>query len=352
MKKNDDNNITIYDIARESGVSVSTVSRILNGTAQVRPEKRERVQEVIDKYNFQPNLLARSLVSKESKMIGCILPDITSDFFSSLFSEIEKNVYKLGYNLILCNTMNDSEIESSSLNALLEKQVDAIIFMGGRINSIRTRKKFVDEFKNVNKRGIPLVFINGDMKGVEAYRVNTDEIKGIEKLVDYIISLGHEKIGLLGGEKGITAYEIKLKAIKKALRKYKIELRDEWVIDAESCGSFSMESGVECAKKILKLQERPTVLIGINDFVTIGIISALKMNNLSVPDDISVVGFDNIKMSQFITPKLTTVNQNYQEIGEKVASILSRALKKEEVEVETMIHTDLIIRESCKAITA
>lgn len=337
----DENSITVYDIADEAGVSVSTVSRVLNNSAPVKEKTRARVIKVMDKYNFQPNALARSLSKKRTKTIGFILPDITNPFFSEVYVKAERAALDLGYSIFLSNTMNDSEVESIYLKTLVEKQVDGIIFMGGRVNETRTDVRFAEEMKVIMKK-TPIVMINGEMEGVDCYRVKTDEADGFRKGLNYLLSLGHKEIALVGGIKGITSTDIKLDIFGQYVESAQIATKEEWIIES----GYSIEGGYEAFKRLLSLVDLPTAIIAINDFIAIGIIKAAKEMGLQIPQEVSIIGFDNIYLTTIVLPAITTISHNYQELAAKAVHIIDGVNNNQVYEKEHFFDSELIIRES------
>lgn len=345
-----DRNITIYDIAKEAHVSPATVSRVLTGSANVSKAKKEKIEKLIEKYNFQPNALARGLINKETKTIGFILPDITNPFFSTVFLEAEKQALSMGYTMILCNSMNDNilnvtKTESLYLKTLSEKKVDGIIFMGGRINETRTNKEYAREVNEVLQK-IPIVMINGRMSGVDCVKVHTDEKEGIYNLVKYLYELGHRKIGFIGGVKGITAADDKINAFKKAIRHFGITCREEWIINCP----FSIEDGYAVTEQLLTQRELPTAVMAVNDFVAIGALRAAEARGLRVPDDLSITGFDGIYLTDIVKPRITTVSQNCAVLGATAIDIMISILKGKNYRKDIIIKSELLIKESCKAI--
>lgn len=337
--------VTIYDIAEEAKVSPSTVSRVLTGSARVHPETMKKVEKIIKKYNFRPNSLARSLLHKQSKMIGFVLPDINHPFFSTLVLKSEAHALKLGYTSFLCNSMDDADIESAYLQNLIDKQVDGIIFLGGRINSIEQTpqyNEYVEEMKQVMDR-VPLVLINGQMSGLDAHTIHTDEESGIDKLVELLVNHGHSKIGFLGGLETVTSTIVKRRAFSRALEKHGLSVNHEWIIT----GDFSIESGEVVAARLLDQKEKPTAVVCVNDFVAIGVIKMFSKFGLKVPEDISVTGFDDIYLAEHFPPGITTISQNYDLLGEVAVNILVDLIDGKKVEAETVIPTSLVIRSSC-----
>ncbi|MBU3110700.1 LacI family DNA-binding transcriptional regulator [Clostridium lacusfryxellense] len=333
--------ITIYDIAKEANVSPATVSRVLTGSAKVNEDKKQRVLEIIKIHNFQPNEVARSLFKKRSMMIGFILPDITNPFFSTIFLEAEKVALEFGYSMILCNSMDNSKVEALHVKTLSEKHVDAVIFMGHRVNAIKTIINYESDLQRLANK-IPVVIVNGKMTGVDCYKIVTDEEDGIIKLVDYLVGLGHMDIAILGGITNSTSTSIKHKAYIKALKKHGIKVDKTFMI----YDGFSIESGVKAMEKLLKGKKVPTAIIGINDLVAIGAIRAIKLVGLEVPKNISVTGFDGTYISELVSPQLTTVYQNYEDIGKEAVNTIINIIKKIETPKNKIIKTSLIVRES------
>lgn len=338
----DINKITVYDIADEAGVSVSTVSRVLNDSAPVRKKTRDRVTKVMEKYNFQPNALARSLSKKQTKTIGFILPDITNPFFSEVYVKAEKAALDLGFSMFLSNAMNDSEVESLHLKTLVEKQVDGIIFMGGRANDTKTDTKYAEEMKLIMKK-TPVVMINGEMDGVDCYKVKTDEAAGFMKGLEYLVSLGHREIALVGGINGITSTDIKLDTFKQNIDFLQIETRPEWII----VSGYSIEGGFEAVERLLLCDKLPTAVIAINDFVAIGVIKAAKAKGLKIPEEISVIGFDNIYLTTLVNPPVTTVSHNYEELAVQAVNIIDGLNNSQSYKKEHILDSKLIVRKSC-----
>ncbi|GAB2572059.1 LacI family DNA-binding transcriptional regulator [Gracilibacillus alcaliphilus] len=343
MKKN----TTIYDIANEAKVSPSTVSRVLTGNERVKPETKRRVLAVIEKHNFRPNSLARSLLYKRSKTIGIILPDINHPFFSTLVQKMETKALALGYTTFLCNTMNDYENESTYLQTLIDKRVDGILFLGGRINDVKSNKSYVEEMNKIMEQ-VPVVFVNGSMENVDAHVVRTDESDGIHKAIDLLWNFNHRKIAFIGGIKGVTSTEIKLDAFYNAMNKHQLDINMDWVMDE----GFDIESGEELAKSLLSLEERPTAIICVNDFIAIGVIRILNKFGIRVPEDVSVVGFDDSYLAQYFPPGITSVTQNYDFLGEKAVELLVELINGENPAKEWIIPTKLIVRDSCQVLNA
>ena len=341
--------MTIYDIAKEAGVSPATVSRVLTGNARVKEDKKEKILNIIKENDFKPNALARSLINKATKTIGFIVPDITNPFFSGVFLEAEKKALSLGYTMILCNSMNDNKmnrtgVESLYLDMLREKQVDGIVIMGGRANEKKSGRGQAEELKAIRQK-IPVVFINGAMSGVKSYHVAADEKSGMQELIKYLAALGHKRVGFIGGRKGITSTDIKHTAFLEAVKQGIFQSKEEWLITS----NFSVEDGYESMKKLLDCKELPTAVMAVNDFTAIGAINAAKDRGLRVPEDISVTGFDGIYMTEAVRPRITTVSQNYMELGAKAIEIIDKLTLGEKVKRKYTVDTMVLIKDSCSS---
>lgn len=333
--------ITIYDIADEAKVSVATVSRVLNGTAPVKVSTRAKIEALIQKYQFQPNAMARSLLSKETGIIGVILPDLTNPFFPEVFTGAELEAQESGHTFLLCNTMGVYTKETEYLNIMQEKRVDGIIFLGGRINLKDCEPHLVQEIVDHAKK-IPIVLVNGNMRNTELTRVVTDEYAGTVFAVRHLIELGHTQIGFIGGEGHMTTTSIKLRAFRKTLRDEGFQVNEDWIL----VDSFSMESGRQLMQKLLEMKERPTAVCCVNDFTAIGAIKTAGEYGLKVPDDISIVGFDDIPLAHHVIPELTTISQQANELGKTAVKVLRQMMNKGKVKKLTSLEPQLIIRQS------
>jgi len=333
--------VTVYDIAKEAKVSVATVSRVLNSTAPVRDSTRAKIEAIIQKYQFQPNAMARSLLKKETGIIGVILPDITNPFFPEVFSGAEQEGNESGHTFFLCNTIGFYDKESEFLNMMQEKRVDGILFMGGRINLKECDPSLVQEVVEHAQR-IPLVLVNGDLKNSDLTRVVVDEYAGTRLAVRHLIDLGHTRIGFIGGEHHMTTTSVKIRAFRKSLKEAGLPIREEWILP----DSFSVESGRAQMDRILDLSDRPTAVCCVNDFTAIGAIKTAVERGLHVPDDISIVGFDDIPLSHHVIPELTTISQQANDLGRTAVQVLRKLMQKEKVKKVTSLEPQLVIRQS------
>ncbi|MCR5218359.1 LacI family DNA-binding transcriptional regulator [Treponema sp.] len=340
MKKS----ITIVDIAKEAGVSVSTVSRVLTGKVKVNEEKRRIVQAVIDKYNFQPNAMARGLINSKSNLIGILTADIRNPYYSTLIVSCEQAATERGYNLLLCNSFSDRLNEFSLLDRLSQQKVDAMILIGGAPDEVETDKEYAEKI-NALLEETPVI-ITGNLNGTNCKRVNIDENRAMQLIMDYILSLdGIKSVAFAGGSRRYISNVTLRDCYKNMLEKKGLKYIPEFDVENER---YDEIGGREAMDKILSNGKVPDVVIAVNDFTAVGILKSIHEHNLRVPEDISVVSFDDTYIASLVTPQLTSVGYNYWEFGEKIISTAIKLIDKREVPEEIFIEPKLIIRNSCK----
>lgn len=331
--------VTIKDIAKLAGVSTTTVSKIINGKDNdISSATIERVSEIIGELHYSPNTIARSMVTKKTKTIGLIIPDVRNPFFTDLTRGAEDVANERGYSIFFCNTDDDLSKEIKYINNLIEKQVDGIALAGAAV-----RDKALEEKVNIR---IPIVSLDRNVyfKGIEG-KIEVDNFSGAYDAVSYLIKLGHEKILFLSGQLNIKLSTDRLEGYKKALTDNHINYDESLVV----VGRYSSDFGYEAIKKMTINRGITAIFCG-NDLIAIGAIKALKERNIRIPGEVSVVGFDDIYISSLVTPTLTTVKQPSYEIGylamEKLINILDG---KENINNKVEIKLELMVREStCK----
>ncbi|WP_096189762.1 catabolite control protein A [Evansella halocellulosilytica] len=319
-------NITIYDVAREAGVSMATVSRVVNGNPNVKPTTRKRVLEAIERLGYRPNAVARGLASKRTTTVGVIIPDISSIFFSELARGIEDIATMYKYNIILCNSDQNKEKEIHLVNTLLEKQVDGIVFMGGEIT---------EEHKEAfEKSPVPIVLsaTMDDNKTLPSVNINYEQASF--DAVTSLIEDGHKKIAMLSGtlEDPINGYQ-KFAGYKRALESAKISVNDDYI----AIGDYTYDSGLEAMEKLLALRDKPTAIFASTDEMALGVIHGAQDAGYRVPDDYEVIGFDNTRLATMVRPTLTSVVQPMYDIGAVSMRLLTKLMNKEEVEEHAVL---------------
>ena len=338
--------ISIYTIAREAGVSPATVSRVLNGSAKVSEEKRIRVQSLIEKYSFTPNALARGLSNVETKVIGLMVSDIRNPFYATLVVECEKAANERGYLMMLCISLGSNEMELYYLEKFNSQQVDAVIQIGGKVDELISDTGYVE---HVNKIASSMpVLINGKLDGADCYQVNIDEGQAMELLISFLIRNGHRDIALLGGRDNVKSTVDKRLRYRQMLWKYGIPVNEEYIIDGDS---YDIESGSEAMRQFIREDHpMPTVIIAINDFTAVGVVRTLREAGYQIPEDISVVSFDNTYIAETCMPRLTCVGYDYRMFGHLLIDTAVRAIRKEEPPRVQMVKSRLVIRDSCKCL--
>lgn len=334
--------VTIKTIAKKLGVSYATVSRALNDHPDVNDDTKQKVVEKANEMGYQPNAIARGLVNKETKTIGLVIPDITNPFFPQVARGVEEAAATAGYNIFLCNSNWNKDREEHYVNALLQKQVDGLI--------ITPSSEDLDHLKKLLKSKIKAVFISSFIPMENYTSVIVDNVLGTEKAVDHLIEKGYKKIAFIGAGEERFANKERLKGYKKALAKHNIELRDEFITSVKR--AYDQESGYELMKKVLSRSDKsklPDSIICYNDLLALGTIQAIKEAELRVPEDIAVIGFDDISFSSLSEIKLTTVAQPKYEMGKIALETLVEKIKnnsEKEFKSQIVLSPELKIRKT------
>lgn len=313
-------NTTIYDVAREAGVSMATVSRVVNGNPNVKPATRKKVLEAIERLGYRPNAVARGLASKKTTTVGVIIPDISSIFFAELARGIEDIATMYKYNIILCNSDQNKDKEIHLINTLLEKQVDGIVFMGGQIT-----EEHAEQFK---RSPVPVVLAATLDSNKEIPSVNIDYKQAVYDAITNLIEKGHSRIGMLSGtlDDPINGYQ-KFAGYREAIESAGLTFEEGLVV----IGDYTYDSGIEAMNTFLELEDKPTAIFASTDEMALGIIHAAQDHGFSVPDDYEVLGFDNTRLAVMVRPTLSTVVQPIYDIGAVSMRLLTKYMNKEEV---------------------
>lgn len=330
-------NATIVDVARAAGVSVATVSRVVNGNYPVKTETRQRVTRAIEELHYVPNVQARELNTRKSSTIGVVVPGLYNMFFAEVIDGIEESVRKEGFSLLLNCAKNDPQQEMNCIKTLVSRNVSGIIVISPNTASIR--ESFYD---NLVKR-MPLVFINGYHRIANVSYVENDEMLGSRQALEYLQRLGHRHILFVRGANS-DSYTIKEEAYRQFMTE-KGWLDESLLVNVgEGNGVETVDATMECLLAILP-KRRPTAVFCCNDLMATGALNACKRLGLRVPEDISVIGYDNISLSHLVEPKLTTMDQNMFQLGSNAASLLVEKIKGGKSKRVTLDNV-LIIRDS------
>lgn len=309
---------TIYDLARDSGVSVATVSRVINNSGSVKEKTRQKILKLMEEKNYTPNALARGLNNISMKTIGVLISDIGNPFFAQLVKSIDLVCQKNEYKIILCSTENNSEIERKEIEMLIQKQVEGFIIAGSR--PIKDENSdFLIQVSNT----YPIVMINSFIKGGDKlYSVMVDEKKASCEAYTELISRGHKNIFFFGDLRWKTSMA-KLSGLKEAMQKFNLSFDNSHIIESP----FSYSSGSDGVKLLMERKiPFPYTICCSSDMIAIGAMRELLTSGIKIPEQVSIVGYSNTEISSLTTPSLTTIDQKMLKLGEKAADLFIEIL--------------------------
>jgi DNA-binding LacI/PurR family transcriptional regulator len=323
------------DIASILGVSESTVSRAINNKPGVGEETKKKILDVAKRYNYQPNLLARNLARQESNMIGLILPDISSLFYSEVTRAIQDVATKNDYQVIVCNTDGDEEREAAYIEWLQGNKIAGIIFLGDGLAN--------NKIINLGLSGYPIVLANRLVEEVMLPSVIIDNNTGAFEATKHLLEKGHKRIALINGPKDNLVSQNRLQGYRQALKEYSLDYDPKLIVNKD----WSRECGYQGFLELLDLEEPPTAIFAANDLIAVGVIDAIKMGGYLIPEEIAVVGFEDTIVTSIIEPSLTTVAQPMYELGANSAKKLFSLIEDEDIKENIEILTSkLIVRKS------
>ncbi len=331
--------VTIADIAKRLGISVSTVSRALRNHPDISKETKLKVAALAKEMDYYPNSIAQSLQKKSTKTVGVIVPEIKHDFFSSVISGIEEVASTQKYTTMVCQSNEDYEREVRNTRALMSNRVAGILI------SVSQNVQNTDHFKMVLKQGIPLVFFDRVYEDIGTSKVIVDDYNGAFRAVEHLIQSGFKRIAHLAGPEHLSISRDRLQGYLGALKHNNIPIDDDLII----FGGFNEKDGMAGFEKLLELNELPDAIFGVNDPVIVGAYLKIKEHGLRIPEDIGLVGFSNNPIVSYLDPPLTTIAQPGYEIGQTAMKILLEHInstKEEFVPKEVILNTKLIVRGS------
>ncbi len=328
--------VTIKDVAHRAGVSFPTVSHVINETRFVSEELRARVHQAINELGYQPNAIARSLRCKKTQNIGMIIPDIAYPFLAEVARGVEDIGFEHGYNVILCDSNGALEREAAYIDLLQEKRVDGIILVAAGESSRHV--------ETLIKLGMPVIVVDRELLGLEVDSVLADNPQGGYQATEYLIQLGHRRIGCITGPPDLSISSQRVSGYRQALERYSIPFCDELVV----IGDFRHQEGYKAMRQLLALNEPPNAIFACNDIMAVGAICAAKDKGLGVPEDTAIIGFDDIALASFISPRLTTIAQPKYEMGAIAVKLLvERINEKSQSFTKVILPVHLVVRESC-----
>lgn len=337
------NKVVLKDVAKEAGRSMGTVSLALRDDPIIKKETREYVQKIARKIGYHPSALGRALATQRTFILGLTITDITNPFYGQIIESIEDSAGKQGYHVMLCNTGYEIEKERNYIRVFMEGKVDGVV-----IDPVENNNDF-KHYRELSRMGIPFVLLRR-LKNISADYVMVDDEKASYKLTKYIIGLGRKNISYVGNTKcGVTDHD-RLLGYKKALAEAKIAINPELIIST----GYRISDGYDAAKELLNKGRNVDAVVAFNDLLALGIIDAFAEANIKVPQDIAVVGFDDIEFSKYAKVPLTTMSLPRRKLGEIAVQILMRKIKDKKENKRSKIEkvildADLVVRDSCGA---
>lgn len=335
--------VTIKDIAKYTGLSLSTVSRALNKSGYVSPETQRRVDEAVVELGYQPNWIARSLKGKPLHLIGLIMPELSSSYDNMIAQSIADALRARDYGLILCVSDEDPEIDLNYLKMLQEKRVDGMIY----IHPLRgDNASFI---RKLASGGLPIIELHRQREEGLLDAILADNVQGAYQVTQYLIDLGHRRIGLVLGETELTTGENRLLGYRRALGDAGISLDSDLV----RIGSFSRQHGEKGVCELLQLARPPTAILAGSSRILMGILTVLRQNELSIPADISVAAFNDAEWMSIWQPPITVVDMAIDEMAQLAVDLLLRRItspQRKNKPTTYLLRTFLIKRDSCRSL--
>lgn len=332
--------VTIYDIAKQANVSIATVSKVIHNTGRISSETRERVQTVMNDLGYRPSLLASAMTNKRTFTVGILIPDISNPFYPDVIRGAEDFAQQHNYSVLLCNTDNDPDKEIEYIELLKQKSVDGIIIAAVATAPIKLIESLPTD--------IPTTFLAREITGLDQDSqfpsVLVDNYLGGYMAAKHLLECGHHKISLLGESLNIDSSRERLRGCETALAEQNLKLHSVQFCSRE----LGIESGYRAMTELLRKNSAPTAVFAETDLLAIGAIQAAKQFGFRVPDDISIIGFDNTRLCTVIDPPLTSIAQPLYDLGQKSMEILLGQISGKPVPPRTILDITLVVRDSVK----
>ncbi|MFV0366403.1 MAG: LacI family DNA-binding transcriptional regulator [Mangrovibacterium sp.] len=329
---------SMNEVAKRAGVSIATVSRVLNNNESVNEDTRNKILAAIKELKYSPSRVAKRLRSKNGggNMIGIMIPDISNPFYVEVLKGIESIAFEQGYVTIFCNFEQSEEKETAYLKILESEAIDGLI--AASVNDVNP---ILERMLNA---GLPVVCVDRDLKGVNVDLVQVDNEYGTYNAVSYLIKSGYKRIGYIGGLNTISTSKAREAGYCRALVESGLEVDESLVLDGDS----SLESGASMAEQLLSLTNPPDALFCGNNLLTLGALKVINRRGIKVPEDIGIVGFDDMAWASSLNPPLTSVHQPAREIGRRAGDLLIQRIKNpNRPTAKIVLETELRVRKSC-----
>ncbi|OPH53686.1 substrate-binding domain-containing protein [Vibrio campbellii] len=330
---------TMKDIAKLAGVSTSTVSHVINKTRFVSEEISERVNNAAKELNYYaPSALARSLKVNRTKTIGMLVTTSTNPFFGEVVKGVERSCYHKGYSLILCNTEGDNERMRESINTLLQKRVDGLILMCSSLEGER-----IDVFERYPD--IPVVVMDWGPMLFTSDKIQDNSLRGGYLAAKYLIDCGHKEVGCITGPLIKHQAQMRYEGYKRAMLEAELEFNANWIVESD----FECEGGYQAFKKMVERGSLPSSIFVSNDMMAMGVINAANELGIQIPEQLSIIGYDDIHIAKFMSPSLTTIHQPKYRLGQAAVETLLRKLDEKSDEAQVVqLEPTLVERKSVK----
>lgn len=328
--------IKIVDVAAKAGVSSATVSRVLNNNNNVTSRTKEKVMKVVDELGYQPNAAAKNLRSQKTMTIGVIVPEINNAYYAEIIKGIENQAYAEKYKVIICDTGNNKEKELDFINLLINRTVDSMILVTPLLSD--------EEICQIADMNYLIGIVGRYIEHSKIPCVYTDNVKFSKEVVHHLVEQGHREIAYLSGyADAIDSYE-RLEGYLKALREHQISFQPEWIEN----GNFSERGGYEAMKRFWEKRVSFTAIYAANDEMALGVYQACAELGIKIPDQLAIVGVDDNRISRYITPKLSTVNQPKIKMGNVIVEKLINQLEHDEISDDRVriLDSELVVRDS------
>jgi LacI family transcriptional regulator len=343
--------VTINQVADAAGVSIKTVSRVINNLPDVAPETRKKVKDIIAQLGYQPNAIARGLASKKTRTIGLINANFTDGNIALMVKGVKCQALKRGYLIILGSTDIDQTKQLEYVRILSNRYVEGIIFVRPCPEAVEDRLTDVTNLQEILNAGIPVVVLTSlPVKHPHMIVVDTDNVYGGRIATQYLLQLGHNRIATITGPTSASSVVSQTLGYSQALKEAKIPLRNELI----ATGDWSYQSGAIAVQQLLERNVEFTAIVAQNDRMAMGAIHILAKHKLRVPEDVSIIGYDNEEWTEFCRPPLTTISLPFEQMGEIAAQMLIDRIEGQEhnnVHQDIILQPSLIERASCIAIT-
>lgn len=324
--------VSIKDIARRAGVSHSTVSRALADSPLVNAETKQRIRRLALEMGYAPSAVARAMSTRRTGTVGVVVTSIADPFVAEVVRGVEETALDHGYNILLCNSNDDPDREIATVRALREKWVDAVIVTASRVGSFYAR---------LTEIHVPVVLINNQQPGEYSFSVRTNDLQGGRLVGEYLLSLGHRQIAYISGREAATSSQLRLEGLRQALDAAGVALPSGWI----AAGDGRPTGGEQAVEQLLGRRPYPTAIFCYNDQTAMGALHALKAHGVAVPQEVSVIGYDDIAAAPYLDPPLTTVAQAKYELGRQAFEMVWALLQGQPAR-DVLLDPVLVIRKS------